>query len=212
MKHALTSFALSLALVLPVLAACSGSTGDEPAPAADSTGSIDSEVKAGTKKSCAAVGGACVGLSPASCSNGHFADATKVSCGTGVGVACCVSCPVIPLPPGACDGGKGKVTPIKGADGCITGFECVSPPPPQCPVIPLPPGACDGGNGKVTPIKRADGCIIGFECVTPPTACQASGGTCVGLAPSSCPSGHWADAATHPCGTGTGIGVGCCLP
>lgn len=40
--------------------------------------------------SCTTAGGACVGLSPSSCPNGHFGDATKYSCGGGVGVACCL--------------------------------------------------------------------------------------------------------------------------
>src|SRR4051794_33498592 len=99
MKHALSSFALSLVVVLPLLAACSG-TADDPTTADDGadTGSDDSEVKSGRKKSCASVGGACVGLSPSSCTGGHFADAAKVSCGGGVGVACCISCPMLAPP------------------------------------------------------------------------------------------------------------------
>ncbi len=92
MKHALSSFALSLGLVLPVLAACSGNTTEDPVPADDreSTGTVDADVKAGRKKSCAAVGGACVGLSPSSCNGGHIGDATTYSCGSGIGVACCL--------------------------------------------------------------------------------------------------------------------------
>jgi hypothetical protein len=40
--------------------------------------------------SCTSAGGACVGLSPTSCpAPGHFGDATKYSCGPGLGVACC---------------------------------------------------------------------------------------------------------------------------
>lgn len=39
---------------------------------------------------CSAGGGQCVGLSPSSCPNGHFGDATKYSCGPGIGVACCL--------------------------------------------------------------------------------------------------------------------------
>lgn len=210
MKHALSSFALSLSLVLPLLAACSGSTVDEPAPATDGTDteSVDSEVKSGRKKSCAAVGGACVGLSPSSCSDGHFADATKVSCGKGIGTACCISCPVLSPPsPSFCPGGK--IVPRKGANGCPGGFDCVAPTPADCPeLVQPPPGFCPGGS--VVPRKGANGCTVGFDCVSSPNACVAGGGKCVGLSPSSCPGGNWADATTHSCGGG--LGVGCCLP
>jgi hypothetical protein len=210
MKHAISSFALSLVLALPVLAACSGSTADDPAPAddgSDPTGSVDSEVKLGKKKSCAAVGGACVGLSPSSCTGGVFADAAQVSCGGGIGVACCIACPAISAPaPGFCTGGT--IVPRKNANGCNAGFDCVMPPPaPECPqIMPPAPGFCT--NGIVVPRKNSNGCTTGFDCA--PNACVAAGGTCLGLAMSTCLTGHWADATTHSCGGG--IGVGCCLP
>jgi hypothetical protein len=182
MKHFLSSFALSFGLGLPLLVACSGEVADEPA-AVDDVDAVDSEVKASKKKkqSCAAAGGACVGLSPSSCADGHWADAAKVTCGGGIGVGCCISCPVLSPPsPSFCP--AGKIVPRQGANGCIGGYDCVPAPVPPPP--PPPPPA--------------------------PNACVAGGGTCVGLAPSSCPSGNWADYTTHSCGTG--IGVGCCLP
>lgn len=180
MKHFFSSFALTLGLALPVLAACGGATSDVPGASGDGTATggsgnesvdtADSDVKSGKKQSCASVGGACVGLAPSSCADGHWADASKVSCGGGVGVACCISCPVL------------------------------SPPAP---------GFCP--DGKIVPIKNANGCTGGFDCVPPAgNACTAAGGTCVGLAPASCASGHWGDASTHSCGGG--LGVGCCLP
>ena len=159
MKHALSSFALSLGLLLPVLAACSGNTAEDPATdgdGSDPTASVDAEVKAGRKKSCAAVGGACVGLSPSSCTGGHFADAAKVSCGGGVGVACCVACPVLSPPaPGFCP--TGTVVPRTDPDGCATGFDCV-PPPYTCPeLVQPPPGFCPGGAEAP---KKACGCSV----------------------------------------------------
>jgi hypothetical protein len=190
MKHFLSSFALSLGLVVPVLAACSGNVADDPAPANDGSstssagtsedvGTVDSEVKSGKKKkSCASVGGSCVGLSPSSCAGGHWADASKISCGPGIGAGC-----------------------------------CVRPSPKDCPeLVQPPPGFCTGG--KIVPVHDATtGCTTGFDCVPSATnACTAAGGTCVGLAPSSCAAGHWADATTHSCGGGGGIGVGCCMP
>lgn len=194
MKHFLSSFALSLGLVAPVLAACSGNVADDlstkndgasgssSASSSEDVASVDAAVKAGTKKTCASVGGTCVGLSPSSCTGGHWADASKISCGPGIGAACCVKSP--PPPP---------------------------PPPKDCPELtPPPPGFCSGGS--VVPRHDATtGCLTGFDCVPAATnACTSAGGKCVGLSPSSCASGHWADAPTHSCGGG--IGVGCCMP
>lgn len=250
MKHLLSSFALSLGLVMPLLAACGAATADDDG----NTDAVDSEVRSGKKQACASIGGSCVGLSPSSCNGGHFADASKVSCGPGLGVACCVSCPALSPPaPGFCSGGEvvprtdpitgcttgfdcvtpppppecpvlsppapgfcygGEIVPKKDATtGCTTGFDCVMPPPPpDCPFVSPPaPGFCSGG----TVVQRKDpktGCSTGYDCIVPPpNACVAAGGTCVGLSPSSCPSGNWGDASTHSCG-GIGIGVGCCLP
>jgi hypothetical protein len=215
MKHFLSSFALSLGLVAPVLAACSGATVDDPSGStsgASSTGddaTADSDVTSGKKKSCAAVGGSCVGLSPSSCTGGYFADAAKVSCGAGVGAACCVACPVLSAPaPGFCTGGT--IVSKKDENGCATGFDCEMPPQ-ECPELSPPaPGFCTGG----TVVARKDpktGCTTGFDCIPGPgNACTAAGGTCVGLSPAACPGGQWGDASTHSCGGG--IGVGCCLP
>ena len=78
MKHFRPSFALSLGLLMPLLAACSGSTADgTPDTAADGTATgasasepvdtVASDVKSKKKKTCASVGGTCVGLAPSSC-------------------------------------------------------------------------------------------------------------------------------------------------
>jgi hypothetical protein len=202
-----------------VLAACGGATSEDPSsnngaitnePGGEPVDTVDSDVKSGKKQTCASVGGGCVGLSPSSCAGGHWADASKVSCGGGLGVGCCISCPVLSPPsPTFCP--DGKIVPIKGANGCIGGYDCVKPTPADCPELTPPaPGFCPGGS--IVPRKDASsGCLVGFDCIPAPTnACTAAGGTCVGLAPSSCPSGHWGDATTHSCGGG--IGVGCCLP
>ena len=39
---------------------------------------------------CASAGGQCVGLAPGSCPGNKFGDATKYSCGGGLGVGCCL--------------------------------------------------------------------------------------------------------------------------
>jgi hypothetical protein len=181
MKH-FTSFALSLGLLFPVLAACSGATTEEPSstPGADGTSTsasdpaetVESDVKsAKKKKTCASAGGACVGLSPSSCTDGHWADASKVSCGGGIGVGCCISCPVLSPPsPSFCPGGK--IVPRKGANGCIGGYDCVPPPPPppppppqDCPeLVQPPPGFCFGGS-IVPRHDPSTGCTVGFDCL-----------------------------------------------
>ena len=160
MKHFFSSFAPSLGLALPLLVACvacvacSGNAADEPATETDPTDAVDAEVKAGKKKkqACSAVGGACVGLSPSSCGGGHWADATTITCGGGLGVGCCISCPVLSPPaPSFCPGGK--IVPIQGANGCIGGYDCVpTPPAPNACVagggtcVGLAPGSCASGN------------------------------------------------------------------
>jgi hypothetical protein len=148
-----------------------------------------------------------VGLNPSACPSGVFADAAKVSCGGGLGTACCVSCPVLSPPsPASCPGGH--FVPRKGANGCIGGYDCVKA---SCPELtPPPPNFCPGGTTK--PITNpTTGCLVGFECEKAPTnPCVAAGGTCVGLSPGGCPSGKFGDATTHSCNSG--LGIACCLP
>jgi hypothetical protein len=77
----------------------------------------------------------------------------------------------------------------------------------SCPSIAQPPpGFCDGGPSA--PTYDATACIVGFACA--PVSCTTAGGTCVGLAPSACPTGHIGDATKYSCGAG--VGVACCLP
>lgn len=40
--------------------------------------------------SCTSAGGQCVGIAPGTCPGNKFGDATKYSCGGGVGVGCCL--------------------------------------------------------------------------------------------------------------------------
>jgi hypothetical protein len=76
-----------------------------------------------------------------------------------------------------------------------------------CPeLIQPPPGFCD--SGPFAPKYDTNACIVGFACA--PVDCLEAGGKCVGLAPGSCASNHFGDAAKYSCGAG--IGVGCCLP
>jgi hypothetical protein len=44
----------------------------------------------GAKIACESAGGKCVGLTPTACADGKPGDATQYSCGTGVGVMCCL--------------------------------------------------------------------------------------------------------------------------
>ena len=169
--------------------ACTSST-EDAATAADAPSDSQAEdlkKNKGKKKkiSCESVFGSCVGLHPAACAGGTWADANTVSCGGGLGVGCCVMPSPPPPPP--------------------------PPPPSECPeLVPPAPGFCPAGQ-TVPVYSQETGCLVGFDCVPQAqTACEAKGGQCVGLAPTSCPSGHWGDATTHGCGGG--IGVGCCLP
>jgi hypothetical protein len=83
--------------------------------------------------------------------------------------------------------------------GCCWACPTLSPPAPSfCP------------NGTITPKKDEAGCVRGYDCVqSAQTDCEAKGGQCVGLSPSSCVGGAFADYTTHSCGSA--IGVGCCI-
>lgn len=208
-------FALALA------AGCSSSTD----PTGDDTDATDSEIKkGGTKKlACADVGGQCVGIHYQACQGGTWADANAVTCGSGIGVGCCVKPQPPPPPPpppvSQCEAKGGQcvaITPTACADGtfgdasthsCGGGIGvgcCIT-----CPTLSPPaPGFCTGGT--ITPKKAANGCVTGYDCVKPAqTQCEAKGGECVALTPTSCAGGTWADATTHSCGGG--LGVGCCI-
>jgi hypothetical protein len=115
--------------------------------------------------------------------------------------------------PGVCNGsgqtclaqGAPCYERAKGDPACpnASDFCCEVP----CPTLSPPaPSFCDGGPyaARYSP----GGCIIGYACA--PVACADAGGTCVGLAPGSCPSNRYGDASKYSCGGG--IGTGCCLP
>ncbi len=208
-------FALTLA------AGCSTST--DPA---DDTEATDSEIKSGggSKLACADVGGTCVGIHYQACQGGTWADANTVTCGGGIGVGCCVKPQVPPPPPppppvSQCEAKGGRCTGIS-PTSCPEGFfadakdfscgggvgaGCCW----ACPTLSPPaPGFCT--NGTIEARKDEAGCVRGYDCVqSTKNECEQKGGQCVGLTPSSCVGGTWADASTHSCGGG--IGVGCCV-
>jgi len=62
--------------------------GGPVAPTYDSAGCISGF--ACTPILCAAAGGACVALVPGACATNHVGDASKYSCGAGIGVQCCL--------------------------------------------------------------------------------------------------------------------------
>jgi hypothetical protein len=119
-------------------------------------------------------------------------------------------------PPGACTaapGGPGMCLPTSSAcrQADTTGLTC--PASGQfccvmtCPELAQPaPGFCDGG--PYAPLYDATKCIVGFACT--PVSCTTAGGTCVGLAPGTCPNGTFGDATKYSCGGG--VGTACCLP
>ncbi len=67
--------------------------------------------------------GQCVGISPTSCPDGVFAPSDVASCGGGIGVGCCVSCPQIVAP--NCPPDRPTVKPDKDAYGCTVGAICI---------------------------------------------------------------------------------------
>jgi hypothetical protein len=206
-----------LLFALAVAAGCSSST--EPG---DGTSSTDSDVKSGASKlACADVGGQCIGLTPYNCIGGTWADANAVTCGPGIGSACCVMPQPPPPPPlkTQCEAKGGRctgVTPTACPEGFFADASEFSCGPGigsaccwACPELaPPPPGFCT--NGEIKTFKDEAGCVRGFDCVqNTQNDCVAKGGQCVGLTPGNCTGGTWADATTHSCGAG--IGVGCCI-
>ena len=70
-------------------------------------------------RTCTAARGVCVAVSPSSCVGGTFVSPTEASCGTGVGVGCCVR-PSSPPPSNACEGAGGRcvgLSPVSCASG-----------------------------------------------------------------------------------------------
>lgn len=215
-------------LALSLAVGCSSSTSDE-----DPSQQNESDIKkSGNKLACSDVGGSCVGLTPFNCQGGTWADANAVTCGGGIGVACCVKPQPPPPPPPPpvqtdCEKGGGEcvgLTPYNCKDGTWADYSthscgpagfvgmgcCIKDPPPDpCPTLSPPsPTFCTGGTIK--PIIDATGCTRGYDCIKPSTNdCEKAGGECMGLTPSNCTDGSWADYTTHSCGSG--IGVGCCM-
>lgn len=66
--------------------------------------------------------GQCVGIGPSSCPDGVFAPSDVASCGGGIGVGCCVSCPQIVAP--ICPPDRQVVKPDKDVYGCTVGAFC----------------------------------------------------------------------------------------
>lgn len=122
----------------------------------------------------------------------------------------------VDAPPGSCasaPGGPGMCLPAGSAcrQADTTGLTCASAGQ-LCCVVPCPelaqppPGFCDGGG--FAPLYDSKACVVGFACT--PVTCTTAGGTCVGLAPGSCPNNKFGDATKYSCGGG--VGTGCCLP
>lgn len=180
---------------------------------------------------CVAAGGQCVAITPSSCQSGTWGDAHQYSCGSGVGVGCCLKHPppVDGGPEPTCASIGGTCTPGPSSGGCVVGAGHLGPATSDCvgeSVCCIPESAC-GGTENVACCMGSGGPVrptcdsatsTQFTCGSPYTlcdggagnSCQAAGGQCVGITPSSCQNGTWGDANQYSCGGG--IGVGCCLP
>lgn len=76
---------------------------------------------------CQSAGGACVALAPGACdAPKRVGDASKFSCGGGLGVQCCFdACPTLSPPaPGFCSGGATLKADVD-ATGCTRGYHCL---------------------------------------------------------------------------------------
>lgn len=137
---------------------------------------------------CTNAGGKCVGLSPSSCTDGRWGDATTFSCGGGLGVGCCLpQCPALSPPaPGWC--ADGTITPKKDATGCTVGYDCVKTTPTSCTsvggqCVAISPTSCASGRwGDATKFSCGGGVGVGCcleECpsLSPPAPGFCTGGT-----------------------------------
>lgn len=182
----------------------------------------------GGPQSCVAAGGQCVSITPSSCPNGTWGDARQYSCGSGVGVGCCLkqAPPADGGPEPTCASIGGTCT---GVGQCSPGMGHLGPQTSDCTsaetVCCIPESACGGaenamccsGSTTFRPVcpsatSSALQCLAGMDWCDggAGNACQAAGGQCVGITPSNCQNGTWGDATQYPCGSG--VGVGCCLP
>jgi predicted secreted protein len=82
----------------------------------------DDAAAADAGPACPSGRGQCVGLSPSGCPDGVFAPADVASCGGGVGVACCVSCPQVVQ--AVCPPDRQLVRASKDIYGCTVGYQC----------------------------------------------------------------------------------------
>lgn len=117
----------------------------------------------------------------------------------------------MPPVPGACglpNQCQKNGTPCRAKDA--TGLTCKADEfccATTCPTLSPPaPTFCDGG--PYAALYDSGGCVVGYACT--PVTCATAGGSCVGLAPGTCPSNHVGDATKYSCGGG--LGTQCCLP
>jgi hypothetical protein len=124
------------------------------------------------KWQCEVKGGACVGLSPSSCAGGSWAPASTHSCGSGLGVGCCIAdentCPTLSPPgPNFCTGGKVPAPIKEPGTGCIVGYTCKW----QCEVkggacVGLSPSSCAAGSWAPASTHACGG-GLGVGCCVP---------------------------------------------
>lgn len=135
------------------------------------------------------------------------------------------SCPITSFTPIVCASGQ-ELKPTYGANGCQSGWQCVSPTPPtpptpptggtSCPITAFTPVPCASGQ-ELKPTYGTNGCQNGWQCVpptvTPPTTPPRVDGCAAFTTPepstSLCPSGWKPNIHST---TGCQIGWQCVTP
>lgn len=137
----------------------------------------------GCVATCVSAGGTCAAITPGFCADGVIGDASQYSCGTGVGVGCCLHAKDC----------SGKPCTTEGATRCSGGLMqvCGINPKTNCALEWLSQDVCPDGQvcnsdgtkcvARVAQCAQASECTCGCTC-TPQGEC----GYCAGGIPGTC--------------------------
>jgi hypothetical protein len=133
--------------------------------------------------SCVAAGGSCDPITPEFCQGGTIGDATQYSCGTGVGVGCCLPAQTCATEPCTTEG----ATRCSGSVMQVCGFN----PATNCALEWLTQAACPDGQSCNSDSTK---CVAPVTSCTAPAdcgcgcTCTSAGvcGECTGAIPPTC--------------------------
>lgn len=177
---AATLFLLTACNTPVIVANGNGGGGGGGASSTSTTGSTtsNSTTTSGTgggSNTCVAAGGQCEAITPGACLNGTVGDATQYSCGSGVGVLCCLPCPNPCATVGATRCAANAMQTCTAMGGMCRSW-----------VIGAACAANEGCNSDGTKcIAPASACTTSAECGC---GCGCGGGTChcTGAIPPTC--------------------------